>query len=228
MKVLLTTEELREALAGLPITDVGGEPCVDGEALRALVDELVPIRRTGYTLQEQAAMSAHVRMHEDLVSAAPAPKSDVVSREHLSAVPETVEDTTAQLDLHRATQGMQDPMAAPTIEVAQALLNVAPRGACVGCKHLDHYDGRCPECDCVEYVDSVVRDPMQYAGDKMATGAQPPPWWPTAPEIQSMINVDLEQNPFRHQPGHQGGGAHFAQGEDINPNPPTFELPHVE
>lgn len=73
-------------------------------------------------------------------------------------------------------------------------------------------------------------DAMEYATARIAAGAEPPRWYsdPKGPGIASMVSAAAEAGDFvAGRLMHAGGAAVFSRGENINPNPPEFALPHL-
>lgn len=106
-------------------------------------------------------------------------------------------------------------------EAERQRLAAIPPGPCVGCRHVAHEGGRCVDCDCNDYVDPVVRDPIEAARDRgdvemlqrLAGTEGGAPDGTILPAISrydsATIGLDLGRAPSR-----------WVGGDNINPNAP--------
>ena len=191
-RILVTANEIRDALASLPMIDVAGEQCVDGKALLAAIEDLVPFDASARLISYSAATQAQPRV---------ALEPDVSSR----------------ADPTPATETPSEP-AAPegTIERARQLLAELPPGPCAWCSHGPHAHFACDEiggCDCTTYADSTVRDPWLAANLAIEQGEPAPPWYghgpPGNPGVDPMAcittgSADIAHNMFTKPPAHDG------------------------
>lgn len=161
-QVMLTLDEVYGALSAVPIVDLDGERCVDGAELLRAVQRLTG---AGEPRRDQPARD---------------PETVVPFRADLAPGPGTLGEPPP---IPPEIAADADPMQVETIDHAAAILRARPPGKCVGCAQPRD------ECPCDVYVDSVVRDPMEYARDLLQKGSQAPPWWPVGGlGIQSAVS----------------------------------------